>query len=180
MLKRILIVLTLSCSVVGAADPPSPRSGAAGNAPSEASIKQLLSVTEVQKMQDQMLTQMDALMKTAMQQAIHGQKVTADMQKNIDKRSEQMMKFFREELAWNSLEPMYVRVYQKSYTQKEVDDLLAFYQTPTGQSFIKKQPVVSQNMMADMQQRMGPMMQRIERMQQEVLAQIRAGNEKKG
>jgi len=154
--------------------------GAADTTPSEASIKQLLSVTEEQKMQDQMLTQMDAVMKSAMQQVTRDQKVTPEMQKDIDKRGAEMMKFFREELAWNNLEPMYVRVYQKSYTQKEVDDLLAFYQTPTGQSFVKKQPVVSQNMMADMQQRMGPMMQRIERMQQEVLAQIRAGKEKKG
>ena len=170
MLKRIAILLCVSCSVVGAAD----------TTPSEASIKQLLSVTEEQKMQDQMLTQMDAVMKSAMQQVTRDQKVTPEMQKDIDKRGEEMMKFFREELAWNNLEPMYVRVYQKSYTQKEVDDLLAFYQTPTGQSFVKKQPVVSQNMMADMQQRMGPMIQRIERMQQEVLAQIRAGKEKKG
>jgi hypothetical protein len=180
MLKRILILLGLTCSLISAAEPPSPGAGAAGNAPSDASIKQLLSVTEVQKMQDQMLTQMDSIMKSAMQQATHDQKVTPEVQKDIDKRAAETIKFFREELAWNNLEPMYVRVYQKSYTQKEVDDLLAFYQTPTGQSFIKKQPVVSQNMMADMQQRMGPMMRRIEQMRQEVLAEIRAGNEKKG
>jgi len=37
-----------------------------------------------------------------------------------------------------------------------------------------------QNTMSEMQQMMGPMMQRIQKMQQDVVAEMKAENEKKG
>ena len=68
MFTRLLIILTLSCPIVFAADPPSPGSGAAGTAPSDASIKQLLEITQTHKMLDSTMAQMNALMTQMMQQ----------------------------------------------------------------------------------------------------------------
>lgn len=170
MLKRILIAFSLSCSILSAAD----------NIPSEASIKQLFVLTEDRKLSDEMLKQMEATMKTAMQQVTQGKQVTPELQKDTEKIEARLMKFFKEELDWNKLEPFHVRVYQQSYTQQEIDGLLAFYKTPAGQALIKKQPVVLRNTMAEMQKTMGPMMQRLEQMQQEVAAKIQAEQAKKG
>ncbi len=91
-----------------------------------------------------------------------------------------MMTAMKEVLDWNKLEPMYVRVYQKSFTQEEVDGLIAFYRTPAGQALINKMPVVMQNMMTEVQQMMHPMMQAMKRMQQEVVAEIQAVKKKSG
>ena len=170
MLKRILLVLALSCPVAYAVDTP----------PSEASIKQLLAVTEVHKLLDSWVAQMDGLMKNAMQQATQGQSVSPQIQKDIDKRVSETTSMFKEILDWNKLEPMYVRVYQKSFTQAEVDGMLAFYKTPAGQAVINKLPVVMQNTMTEMQTMMGPVMQRVQRMQRDVVAEIQAEKAKKG
>ncbi len=78
------------------------------------------------------------------------------------------------------LEPMYVRVYQKSFTQGEVDGMIAFYKTPAGQAVINKMPVVMQNTMNEVQQMMAPAVQRIQRMQQDVIAEMQAEKGKKG
>ena len=86
----------------------------------------------------------------------------------------------KEVLDWNKLEPMYVRVYQKSFTQGEVDGLIAFYKTPTGQALLTKMPVVMQNTMSEVQEMIKPMMQRMERMQQEIVAEIQAEKKKSG
>ena len=90
------------------------------------------------------------------------------------------MAILKEMFEWNKLEPMYLRVYQKSFTQQEVDGMIAFYKTPAGQAVISKMPVVMQNTMNEMQQMMGPMMQKIQRMQQDVVAEMKAEGQKKG
>jgi uncharacterized protein len=177
MLKRILIVLTLSSSVVFAAD--SSNSGAAGNPVSEASVKQLLEVTHARNLVDTMMSQLDNIMKTAMQHATQGQPVSPEVQKTFDKCRADVVSVMKEQFTWDKLEPMYLRIYEKSFNQQEVDGMIAFYKTPAGQAVVNKMPVVMQNSMNETMQMMGPMMQRIQRMQTEMIAQIQAEKEKK-
>jgi hypothetical protein len=129
------------------------------------------------------MRQTDEFMKQAIQQATQGQQIPAKVQKDIDKREAELAGFMRELLDWNKLEPMYVRIYQKTFTQQEVDGMIAFYKTPPGQAVINKMPAAMQNTMNEMQTMMGPVMQKIQRMQQEVLAEIKAekpGSKKDG
>ena len=149
---------------------------AADNPPSEASIKQLLEAGQAHKLVDTMSTQMLGYMKQIMQQATQGERVTPEIQKHIDSFEAEMAAALREVLDWDKLEPMYVRVYQKSFTQGEVDGLTAFYKTPIGQALLTKMPAVMQNTLNEMQQMMQPMMQR---MQQHVVAEIQAQKKKK-
>ncbi len=170
----LFVVAALFCFVA------SPIVFAAENTPSEASIKQLLEVGRAHKLLDAMVAQMDAYMKQAMQQATQGQRMTPQIQKDIERRQAEMMAAMKELIDWNKLEPMYVRIYQKSFTQGEIDGLIAFYKTSTGQALLTKMPVVMQNTMNELQQMMQPMMQRIGRMQQEVVAEIQAEKKKSG
>src|SRR5260370_35885231 len=134
MLKRSLIALALCCPVVHAAEAP----------PSDASVKHLLEVTQTHKMLDSTMAQMNAFMTQMMQQATQGQKITPQIQKDIDKRQSEMMANLKELLDWNKLEPMYVRIYQKSLTQPEDNGMIGFYKTSSGQAVINKMPVVLQ------------------------------------
>lgn len=170
MLKRALLLFAVVTSAAYAADNP----------PSEASIKQLLEASHAHKILDSMLTEMDGFMKQAIQQATQGQPVTPDVKRDIEKRQTEMMAIFREALDWNKLEAMYVRVYQKSFNQSEIDSLIAMYKTPGGQTLLNKMPIVLQNTMTEMQQIMRPMVERVQRMQQEVLTEIQAGKNKTG
>lgn len=174
MNRRTLPVIVFSCAIAFSAI------AAADNPPSEASIKQLLEVGQVHRLVDTMIAQMDSYMKQVMQQATQGQRITPEIQKDIDKRQAEFMAAFKEILDWSKLEPMYVRVYQKSFTQNEVDGLVAFYKTPSGQALINKMPVVMQNTLTEVQQMMQPMMQKVQRMQEDVVAEIQAQKKKGG
>jgi hypothetical protein len=121
-LTLIALCCTIALTVVRAADTP----------PSETSIKQLLEAGQVHKLIDETITQLDSYMKQSMQQVTQGQRITPEIQKDIDRRQTEMMGMIKEVLDWNKLEPVYVRVYQKTFTQGEVDGLTAFYKTPTG------------------------------------------------
>jgi hypothetical protein len=153
---------------------------AADNPPSDASIKQLLEVVEMRKLPEAMTAQLDGAMKQAIQQATQGEQVPASIQQDIDKRQAQMIVAMKETLDWNKLEPVYVHVYQKSLTQQEVDGLIAFYKTPSGQAVLKKMPVIMQNAVNETQQLMQPLVEQLRTMQQDVRAEVQAEKDKKG
>ena len=180
MLKRIIFILTLCGSVAYAADTPAPGASGADSPPSEASIKELLEVAQARKLIDSVMAQMDELMKQTIYQATQGREIPPKVQKDIDKRQEEVIGLMKELLDWKKLEPMYVRIYQKTFSQPEVDGMLAFYKTPAGQAVIAKMPAAMQNTMNEMQQMMTPVMQKMQRMQQDVVAEMKAASQKKG
>jgi hypothetical protein len=55
-----------------------------------------------------------------------------------------MEKFFREVLSWKVVGPQMVALYAREFTETELRDLIAFYQTPTGQKFAGKQSELMQ------------------------------------
>jgi len=180
MFKRILPVLLFCGSIAMAADNSSPTSPAPSNPPSEASVKQLLEVAQARKLIDSVMAQMDNLMLQSIAQATQGQKIPPKVQKDIDQQRGEMIAMMKELLDWTKLEPLYVRVYQKTFSQQEVDGMIAFYKTPSGQAVIAKMPAVMQNTIEEMQQMMAPVMQKMQKMQQDVVAEMKAEGKNKG
>jgi hypothetical protein len=129
-------------------------------------------------MVDTMNSQMQNMLKNSMQAATQGQKVTPQVQKEIDQIEQEMNSEMKEVLNWSKLESMYIRVYQKSFTAQEVDGMIAFYKTPTGQALLTKMPVVLQNTMNEVQQMIMPMVQRLQQKQQQVATELQS--QKKG
>lgn len=170
MLKRTLVLLTVVCTASYAAETP----------PNEGSVRKLLEVSQCHKVLDAVMGQMDGYMKQAIAQVTQGQSLSPQMKKNIERRQAEVVLIFKEMLDWHKLEPMYIRVYQKTFTQSEVDNLIAMYQSPGGQALLNKMPVVLQNTMNEMQPIMQPIMQRIQRMQRDVVADIQAEKKKSG
>lgn len=152
---------------------------AAGSQPSPDSIKKLLVVTDSRKLVDTMISQMDEMMKNAMQQALQGQSVTPQQQKVIDDMQSKSMTVIKEELNWESLEPLYVQIYSESFTQDEIDGMLTFYETPAGQALIKKMPTVMQKSTMEMRKRMGTLMQKLQKIQQDALGELKTESKPK-
>ena len=53
-----------------------------------------------------------------------------------------MSEWFDAEVKWTDIKPKMVEIYTKEFTEQELKDLLAFYQTPTGKQVVLKLPVV--------------------------------------
>ena len=147
---------------------------AAPPAPSEDSIRRLLEVTEARKLLDGMMAQIDTLMRRNMDQALRGRQLTSEQEAIIARMRNKMADAFREEMAWDKLEPLYVRVYRDTFTQTEVDGMLAFYRTDAGRAVIVKMPAVLQTTMGQMQQRMQPLIAKMRTIEQEALTELRA------
>jgi hypothetical protein len=59
------------------------------------------------------------------------------------------------------------------FSQEEIDGLIAFYQTPAGQSLVSKQPELAKRTMTILQQCMAPVMQRIQKMSEATVLELK-------
>jgi hypothetical protein len=139
VLRYALIVLLFGCATAAAAPA------------SDGSIKDLLTITQAQKILDGMRAQFDSLMNNAVQQALRGKTPSAAQQKAIDNMKNRMVAVLQGQLAWEKLEPMYLRLYRESFTEDEIGGMLAFYKTPAGQAVINKMPLLIQKTMTEIQ-----------------------------
>jgi hypothetical protein len=141
--------------------------------PSDQSINQLLQLAKVDKQMDSVFTQMDGMLKASIKQATKGRPLGADEQAILDRQQAKMSDIMKEELGWEKMKDLYVQAYRETYSQEEIDGLIAFYRTPVGQSFVNKQPELTKRTMTILQQRMAPMMQRIQKMSEETAAELK-------
>jgi len=130
--------------------------------PTQESLNKLFELTEVRAMLPNLQLQMDGMMNNMMQDMLKGKSVTPEQQKALDAFRAKVLKIQKDEINWESLQPKISEIYQNSLSQEDVDGIIAFYQTPAGQSFIKKMPQVMQQTMQMMQTMMVPMMKKIE------------------
>jgi hypothetical protein len=141
--------------------------------PSDQSVNQLLQLTKVDRQMDSVLAQMEGAMKASLQQLTKGRVLSAEEQATLDQQQAKMAAIMKEELSWDKVKDQYVRAYREMFSQEEVDGLIAFYQTPVGQSLMNKQPELANRTMAILQQRMAPVMQRIQKMSEEAALELK-------
>jgi len=110
------------------------------NAPaSKADIERYLDAIHTR---DMMKNMMD-LMKKQFHQMVHEQvqkdpNLPPDFEEREDKENDSM---FNESFT-NEIIDVMVPIYQKHFTKDEVDALIAFYATPTGQKYLKELPLI--------------------------------------
>jgi hypothetical protein len=144
---------------------------------SESSIKELLTITKAQKLVDGMRNQFDSLMDKGIQQGLNGKQPTAKQQQAIANMKNKMVSVMQNELTWEKLEPMYLRLYSESFTEEEAAGMLSFYKTPAGQAVINKMPTLTLKTTIEVQKMVmgvGPQMQKI---QEEFTAEMKAASE---
>lgn len=129
----IVFVLSLSIATVAAAAPAS-----------EKTIKEVLAITQVQKLSENMIAQINAQMNVNIQQSLNGKTPTEKQQKAINKMRDSMIALLKKNLSWVKLEPMYIRLYKETFTEEEATGMLKFYKTPSGKAVINKMPVLMQ------------------------------------
>ncbi|MGO9934525.1 MAG: DUF2059 domain-containing protein [Steroidobacteraceae bacterium] len=141
--------------------------------PTEESIQQLLTLSDARELLGQMKVQMETMMSAAMRDAQQGQTLTPERQAILDRMRSKMSAVVSQSLNWDALQPIYVRTYQASLTQDELDGIINFYQSPAGQAYIKKMPLIMQNVMAEMQVLMKPMQQKLVEIRQEATQELK-------
>jgi uncharacterized protein len=162
-----------------AAGAASAASAATNDAPaSDASIREMLELTNARQLVDNMKGQVAALTNNATHEALKGQDVTPERQAILDRMQARIAAVTSDLLSWDTLLPVYLRTYRASFTQSEIDGVLKFYKSPAGRAYVKKMPLVMQNVMQEMQGLIKPMQEKMVAIQKESMQELKALNDK--
>lgn len=169
MKKLLALILVFGLSTAAHAAAPTPES-----------IEKLLRLMQAEKMLDGVRPQLDNMMKASMAQATQGKAVSPEEQKILDNYRAKAVAIVQNELTMPKLKPMYIDIYAKSFTQEEINGLIAFYDSPAGKAYVAKMPVVMQSIMADMPRRLNPMLQQMQKATEEMKKELDDLKKKKG
>ena len=145
--------------------------------PTEESLHRLLALTEAKAMTEAVPAQMDAYFSSMLNKLLEGKPISAEQQQTIDNMRQKLNDMMKESLNWESLEPGYLEVYGKTFSQSEIDSMISFYSSPAGHAVILKLPLAMQNTMAMVQQRMQALIPRIQQMAKDAAAEMKASQE---
>ncbi|HXP65218.1 MAG TPA: DUF2059 domain-containing protein [Steroidobacteraceae bacterium] len=166
-MKKLPALLLLGILVGGSAL-------AANDAPaSDASIREMLDLTNARQLLDNMKGQMNGLMANAMRDAVKNQTVTPERQAILDRMAAKMSTVVTDTMNWDDLMPIYSRTYRASFTQDEIDGVIKFYKSPAGRAYTKKLPVAMQNIMVEMQGLIKPMQEKMAAIQRESIQELK-------
>ena len=152
LLQKLLVGASLALCAASAFAAP----------PSDADIERLLKASRAESMLNAILPQMEALQRQQFDQLTAGKPLSVEQNAEVDRIQSRTNEIVRASLAWEEMRPLYVDVYKKTFTSEEVKAMAKFYESPAGKSLLDKTPLLMQNLMLAIQQKMIPMLEALQ------------------
>jgi uncharacterized protein len=133
-MKRISLFLALSLCL--------PLTAHADDASRHAKAQEMLTLLHMDRLMDQMMNNMLEQM-SSMTKQLGGNNVKPEDQAKIDDFQKKVFQLIQSQMGWKALEPEYVDVYAKNFTDEQLDGILAFYKSPTGIALVEKLPMLT-------------------------------------
>lgn len=116
----------------------------ADEASKRAKVEQMLTLSKVDSVSQQMLTNVPERVKQAASRQMYVQAASTPEQKKVTADYlQQMGDIAQKGATWESVHPKLVDLYMQAFTEPELDSILAFYKTPAGQTLVAKTPELS-------------------------------------
>jgi len=109
---------------------------------SKASIEELLALTETKQSYDVAMLDMTKVVDMSTERFLR--QVPSQNQAKFKKAMASFNTMLQEEMNWENTKQQYIQIYAETFTQQEINDLIAFYKTSSGKAFIKKSPLIHQ------------------------------------
>jgi len=124
---------------------------------------------------DEMLRQtMDLTMrqvKTGVLQQMMDVKLPPDQETALGEFQDKVARIMSDALGWEKLKPAYVKLFAEAYSEAELDDIIAFYRSPTGQAMVAKSPALMAKGSEIVQQRLATAMPELQALMRDFKAQ---------
>ena len=158
-MKRWILMLGV---VMGVA----PVGARADEASKQAKVKELFAVMHMDHSLDRMRSAMEQQVQATAKNAPGTEQMTPEKKKMQQEFVDNSMKVVDENFGWSELEPAYVKLYADTYTEAELDGILAFYKSPAGQALLTKTPELSAGVMQIVHGHMGDFQPKMQGLQE--------------
>jgi uncharacterized protein len=133
-MKRIALLLTLVLCL--------PLTAHADEASRRAKAQEMLALLHMDRLLDQMMNNVLDQMSTVTKQ-LGGNNVKSEDQTKIEEFQKKVFELIQSQMGWKALEPDYVDMYAKNFTDEQLDAILVFYKSPAGAALIEKLPTLT-------------------------------------
>ncbi len=166
--RPALFALLLVLPVLGMAAP------GADAPPTEESIREVFRETHIQSILGSALEQVKPNMHALLERELGGKPLNEKQRQIIEDSSQQRIALMQQALDWQLLEPKLIAAYREAFTQHDIDQMLAFYRSPTGRKAISKQPQIMQQVGQFTMERVAAITPQLQQLQREMLQKVRA------
>jgi hypothetical protein len=151
----ILLLTLVACGGSGGSG-----GGGSVSGTKDAKVEELLTLMKVEAMQKQMMDNMQQMITNQLKSTMPA---GADAAK-ADEKQKKMFALISDKTSWQSMKPIYIKVYSDTYNDSEVDGILLFYRSAAGKAMVDKQPTLLSKITSTMQATMAdlaPQLQKI-------------------
>jgi hypothetical protein len=141
-----------------------PISVLADEASKNAKIEEMMQVTYADRMFKQTFDQI----KTMQMAQLNKMEVPAGERQAAEEIQQKTMALLSDRMSWDKLKPALVKVYSETYTEEEINGIVAFYKSQAGQAMLEKSPLLMQRVMAMSQELVGDLTPEIKRITEDV------------
>jgi uncharacterized protein len=135
-----------------------------------AKAEEYFKLAKMDQLMAQVMNQVIEQSKSGMLQQFMGVKVSPEDQQRLDEFTDKVEKIISGAMSWDKLEPQYAKLYANAYTEEQLDDIIAFYKSPTGQAMVEKNPTLIKKANAIVQQQMAEVSPEIQQLMQDFIA----------
>ncbi|BFM09410.1 DUF2059 domain-containing protein [Halioxenophilus aromaticivorans] len=132
------------------------------------SVEALLEASDADAMVDTLYSQMNQMIEGMGRQL----GIKPDEQPMFDAYMNNVFTTMKEDMSWAKMKGPMIEIYSKHYSEEEVQDMLAFYQSKSGQSMVAKMPAVMADSMQVSQQLLQAFLPKVQVMAQELQVQL--------
>jgi hypothetical protein len=136
-----------------------------------AKVEEFIRVSRVEDNLRQTLALSMNQLKSGFLEKMMGVKLSPEQDKMLGEFQDKISKLLTEALDWDKLKPDYVRLYSEAYSESELDDLVTFYKSSTGQALAAKTPMLMSKSSEIVQQRMAAFAPEIQKLMADFMAQ---------
>ena len=139
-----------------------------------AKAEQLIQLTKTESVMEQQLGALrDRVNELANQQTGPGAQ-SSEQKALTDAYLKQVKGVTEDEVGWAKLRPIIIQVYAESFTDEDLDGIIAFYKSPAGQAMLAKTPELSGKTMTLIQDRIKEMQPKLAQMTEDYQAKMKA------
>ena len=131
----------------------------------------------IQTMQTSFLNQISQMMDSQLKALDNGNQEDAEKRRNLQADLQEFQRrlfvLMTAHMSWQTMKPVYISVYDDTFTTDELRPLVAFFKSAAGQAFVDKTPTMMTNTMKRMQQVVADMMPDIQKLNTEFMQQMK-------
>ena len=131
-----------------------PLAARADEASRRAKAEEMVTLLHMDTLMKQMMDAMEKQVSTSVRQMAPGNNLTPQQQAKLDEYNKKVFALIESQMGWKAIEPDILDLYAKTFTDEELDGILAFYKSPAGISMVEKLPGLTTQAMQLTQSRM--------------------------